>query len=117
MIERRRTDLTGLVSSLSRETITITDGSLTTTKNLDEYFANIVDGWDTENILLILKTPHKYLQAKLVLANSKYASNDGLAGIYRMYNYKYQGVSRKDWIIKVQPGDVYYVVRLGTLEI
>lgn len=97
------------------EVLTITDASLTSTSNLDTYFEQYVDGWNTENILLVRVPFVCYAYRRLLLCASKYSyeNQTGFSGL--VYNSTaggtYASITRNDYATNLAVGDKYLIIR------
>ena len=97
------------------EYVILPDSSLTTTTNFDTYFSALVDGWDTEPILIWLEDEWEYTN-ELIGGFSAFMQtamySDSFIQMWRYYGSKIQNVSRNDWVLRIVAGKKYKVIRL-----
>ena len=95
------------------EEIALPDASLTNTKDIDSYFGNVIDGWDTD-VIMIFRKNHNFDNNVLVGCWSAYASTIGLVQVYRSTLNNIVNITRNDWGVNTYKGDKYYVCRFWT---
>lgn len=122
LMQLRRRLMMGMAQSNSYESIIITDSSLTNSSNIDTYFANLIDGWETELIFIVLKNPvaiaNRFYACFSKYANDNNSRSNGFTQVYKLLsNGSVQAISRNDWGINVAIGDEYMIFRFGTLPI
>lgn len=105
-----------MAQASSVEILTLPDGNLTNSSNIDTYFENLVSGWNTEIILLFKVGNLPGASNELVATWSKYALTHQFQQVYRSTGTDVQNVTRNDWIIKTVQGTKYYVCRFGSLN-
>ena len=114
----RRGLMMSMAEGIKAETIVIPDDTLTNSSNFDAYFEQLVNGWNTEIILLFKKDLSTYISRRLIGGWSAYAqntnkSNSAFTDLWRYESNKIMSINRNDWSINVNSGDEYYVVRFG----
>ena len=102
----------------TEETITIESATLTTSSDYDDYFSQLITGWNTECIFIYLKNLNNVSASRRLLGGfSAYAYSKGMAVLYR-YNIadnKFEQTTRNANAINIAVGDVYGVLRFGVL--
>lgn len=115
-MEIRRGLMMGMVGNCKQEILTITDPSLNNSSNIDAYFGVLIDGWETEHIILALKNPTSDAN-HLIACWSKYSLDVlNMPQVYRINNGKATSITRNDWAIKIDVGDEFIITRLGTFQ-
>ena len=100
------------------EFITLADTDLTNTTNVDAYFAELIDGWTTDIILIYLdSTPTLYREFIGCWSQYAYSLTGGFQQIWRRNNSKdqYEGITRSNYAINTEIGKKYKVIRFKNL--
>ena len=96
------------------EYVIVPDSSLTTSTNFDAYFSALVDGWNTELILIWLEDEIE-LTYELIGGWSAYGQtfSNAFGTIWRCYGKdKIYSITRSDWGLRIVAGKKYRVIRL-----
>ena len=114
LMEIRRA-MMGVIAGLAKEEfVTIPANSIGNTTDMDTLLRNVVDGWDTEFIMLLRKSGTVQDYA-LAACFSEYAITNS-AQLGQVWRLGTDGslrstASRNGYILKITEGDVFQVIR------